>query len=68
MISNYQYSLLSKGVLCRVGMSYRKHFSTEDFLFSNGMIEAYRLDSAVAITPRVIISSELLDLVKIEIE
>ncbi|WP_444905075.1 hypothetical protein ACJJIU_10290 [Microbulbifer sp. CnH-101-E] len=63
IISDYQYNLLSKGILCRGGLSYGKHFSTEDFLFSQGMIDAYRLESEVAITPRVVISKELLDLV-----
>lgn len=63
LIADYQYNLLSKGILCRGGISYGKHFSTEDFLFSHGMIEAYRLESQVAVTPRVILSRELLDLV-----
>lgn len=68
MIAGYQYNLLSKGILCRGGMSYGKHFSTEDFLFSHGMIEAYRLESQVAVTPRVIVSTELLDLVNPNID
>lgn len=63
VISDYQYSLLGKGILCRGGVSYGKHFFTEGFLFSNGMIEAYRLESSVAVVPRVVISSELMDLV-----
>ncbi|WP_459873719.1 hypothetical protein [Endothiovibrio diazotrophicus] len=67
LISSYQYNLLSKGILCRGGVSYGKHFSTEDFLFSNGMIEAYRLESQVANTPRVVIGDELLELVNPEI-
>jgi len=68
MIADYQYNLLSKGILCRGGMSYGKHFSTEDFLFSHGMIEAYRLESQLAVTPRVIVSRELLDLVNPDID
>ena len=68
VIANYQYNLLSKGILCRGGISYGKHFSTEDFLFSHGMIEAYRLESRIAVTPRVVISKELLDLVKPDID
>lgn len=63
LIADYQYNLLSKGILCRGGISYGKHFPTEDFLFSHGMIEAYRLESQIAVTPRIIISRELLDLV-----
>lgn len=63
VISNYQYELLCSGILCRGGVSYGKHFSTEDFLFSNGMIDAYKIESTIASTPRVIISKELIDLV-----
>lgn len=63
IISDYQYGLLCKGILCRGGFSYGKHFSVEDFLFSHGMIEAYRIESHVAMYPRVVIGSGLLDLV-----
>lgn len=68
MISDYQYNLLRKGILCRGGVSYGKHFFTEDFLFSNGMIEAYRLESEVALSPRVVISNDLFELVKPKLE
>lgn len=68
MISDYQYNLLKKGILCRGGVSYGKHFFTEDFLFSNGMIEAYRLESQVALSPRVVISNDLFELVKPKLE
>lgn len=68
MISDYQYNLLKKGILCRGGVSYGKHFFTEDFLFSNGMIEAYRLESQVALSPRVVISHDLFELVKPKLE
>lgn len=64
IVSNYQYNLLAKGILCRGGVSYGKHFFAEDFLFSNGMIEAYRLESQVALSPRVVVSNHLLELVK----
>jgi hypothetical protein len=64
IISDYQYNLLKKGILCRGGVSYGKHFFEEDFLFSNGMIEAYRLESQVAVSPRVVVSSDLFELVK----
>ena len=63
VISHYQYDLLQSGILCRGGVSYGKHFSTEDFLFSNGLIDAYRLESTVASTPRVVVSRDLVALV-----
>jgi hypothetical protein len=64
MISDYQYSLLKKEILCRGGVSYGKHFFAEDFLFSNGLIEAYRLESQTAKSPRIVVSEDLLELVR----
>lgn len=63
VISDYQYDLLQSGILCRGGISYGKHFSTDDFLFSNGLIDAYRLESTVASTPRIVVSADLVELV-----
>lgn len=63
IIADYQYGLLSKGILCRGGVSYGKHFYHDDFLFSKGMIDAYALESNVAISPRVVVGRELIDLV-----
>lgn len=63
IVSDFQYDLLTSGILCRGGMSYGKHFSTEDFIFSHGLIEAYKIESEVASTPRVVIGKELIDLV-----
>lgn len=62
VISDYQYELLQSGILCRGGISYGKHFSTDDFLFSNGLIDAYRLESTLANTPRIVVSADLVEL------
>lgn len=63
IISNFQYALLCSGILCRGGISYGKHFSTEDFLFSHGLIDAYNIESKLALNPRVVISKALIELV-----
>lgn len=63
IISEFQYDLLCSGILCRGGVSYGKHFSTEDFLFSHGLIDAYNIESKLAINPRVVISKALIELV-----
>ncbi|MGO0308798.1 hypothetical protein ACTL6P_19785 [Endozoicomonas acroporae] len=63
IISNFQYDLLCSGILCRGGVSYGKHFSTEDFLFSHGLIDAYSIESKLALNPRVVISKALIELV-----
>jgi hypothetical protein len=63
IISDFQYDLLCSGILCRGGVSYGKHFSTEDFLFSHGLIDAYNIESKLALNPRVVISKALIELV-----
>jgi len=63
IISSFQYDLFKKGLLCRGGVAYGKHFSSEGFLFSNGLIEAYRLEKNYAKYPRIIVSKDLLDLI-----
>jgi hypothetical protein len=63
IISLFQYNLFKQGLLCRGGVAYGKHFSREGFLFSNGLIEAYRLENNYAKYPRIIISKDLLDLI-----
>ncbi|TXR53969.1 hypothetical protein [Reinekea thalattae] len=63
IISDFQYDLLCSGILCRGGISYGKHFSTEDFLFSHGLIDAYNIESKLALNPRVVISKALIELV-----
>lgn len=63
IISDFQYELLMSGILCRGGISYGKHFSTEDFLFSNGLIDAFHIESKLAKNPRVVISKSLIELV-----
>jgi hypothetical protein len=63
IISDFQYDLLCSGILCRGGVAYGKHFSTEDFLFSHGLIDAYGIESKLALNPRVVISKALVELV-----
>lgn len=63
IISSYQYDLLCSGIFCRGGVSYGKHFSTEDFLFSHGLIDAYNIEFKLALNPRVVISKSLIELV-----
>lgn len=63
VLSSFQYRLLCSGILCRGGVSYGKHFSTEDFLFSHGLIDAYNIESNIASTPRIVLANGLVDLV-----
>ncbi|NYT40937.1 hypothetical protein HZY97_09240 [Sphingomonas sp. R-74633] len=58
-----QANLFKAGILCRGGVSHGRHFHDETILFSQGLIEAYQLESAVARNPRIIISLDTLDLI-----
>lgn len=63
LIANFQYDLFSKAFLCRGGVAYGKHFSKEGFLFSNGLIEAYKIEREIAKYPRVAVSRDLIELI-----
>jgi hypothetical protein len=62
IIGNYQRTLLSEGILVRGGIAYGKHFNNNGFIYSNGLINAYKLESEVAKFPRIIVSRDLLEL------
>lgn len=57
-----QSSFFAQGILVRGGISFGKHFSDADFLFSRGLVDAYLLEVEKARTPRIIISPDLMDL------
>jgi len=63
IIAEYQLGLFSEGILARGGISYGKHFYKDGFMFSSGLIEAYSLESTIAKYPRIIVSSDLVELI-----
>lgn len=62
LLKGFQWDLLEAGILCRGGVAVGKHFSERDFLFSEGLIDAYNLERTVARYPRVVLSSDLMQL------
>jgi hypothetical protein len=66
VISDYQYNLFKENLLCRGGIAFGKHFSSEGFVFSDGLIEAYLLEKQSAIYPRILISRDLLNLIYVK--
>lgn len=62
IVKSLQYNLFKGGVLCRGGISYGKHIFEEGFLYSYGMLEAYELERNIARYPRIVISSDLVDM------
>lgn len=63
IVSTFQYDLLTQGLLCRGGIAYGKHFYSDGFLFSNALIEAYKIEKYFAKYPRVVVSKDVLDLI-----
>jgi len=63
---NIQIEMFKKEILSRGGMSFGKHFSENDFIFSDALINAYNLEKDHAKNPRIIISQDLLSLFEIE--
>lgn len=61
-IAGWQRELILRGLLCRGGIAFGKHFVKDKFLFSKAMIDAYRLESSQAKFPRILISSDLIEL------
>lgn len=62
-VADYQRLLLDEELLCRGGIAVDKHFSNGSFTFSAGLIAAYRVENKTARYPRVVISTEVMDLV-----
>jgi len=61
-IAGWQRELILRGLLCRGGIAFGKHFVKDKFLFSKAMIDAYKLESSQAKFPRILVSSDLIEL------
>ncbi|WP_404357043.1 hypothetical protein [Methylotuvimicrobium sp. KM1] len=57
-----QQGLLQDGILSRGGLSYGKHYSNQEFIFSDALLRAYKIERDRAIFPRVVVDDDLLDL------
>ena len=60
---NLQVLLFRKGILCRGGLAVGRHYHKSNFIFSEGLIETYRIESTTARVPRIIVSDNLLQLI-----
>lgn len=59
-VGSLQARLFSRGILSRGGVAHGKHSEEDDIIFSQALVEAYRLESTVATFPRTVISNDLL--------
>jgi len=67
-VAVWQKSLLVEGLLCRGGITFGKHFVKDRFMFSKGLIDAYRLESTYAKVPRIAVSDDLLQLASTSVD
>jgi len=62
-VSDVQWFMVSNGILIRGGIAIGRHYSNGDIVYSQGLIEAYLLESQNARVPRVLVDSNLLELI-----
>jgi hypothetical protein len=60
---NVQRAYLEEGILCRGGIVIGKHFFKRDFIFSDGLIQAYYLECKTARNPRIVLSMDALNII-----
>ncbi len=60
-VRGFQSIMMSKGFYLRGGISIGSYYSDENIIFSKGLINAYTLESKVAIYPRVIIDELIIN-------
>jgi hypothetical protein len=58
-----QADLLAMKILVRGGLTYGKHYSADGFLYSQALIDAYKLESQEAINPRILCSEDIVYLI-----
>ena len=63
MISQYQFDLFCEGILARGGVAYGRHYYHDGFMYSLGLIEAYKLETRTAKYPRIVVSKDLFSLI-----
>lgn len=63
----YQFILLDQEILIRGGISLGGHIEDNNMIFSEALIESYRLESEKAIYPRIVISPKVIDFIKFEL-
>jgi hypothetical protein len=56
-----QAQLLGQGILVRGGISSGKTMHTDDLLYGEGMLKAYKIESSAAVYPRIVIDPKLVN-------
>lgn len=58
---HFLFNLVRRGILCRGGIYEGQLLHTNKIIFGPGLVNAYELESKVAIYPRVVLSRDILD-------
>lgn len=65
-ISDLQAALISLGILTRGGLSFGKFFHGTDVAIGEGLVDAYRIESQLAVVPRVVVDPKIIETLIIE--
>lgn len=54
-----QSSLMKSGYLCRGGVAFGELYHKDGIIFGKGLIEAYKIETSLAVYPRIVVSDEI---------
>ena len=57
-------TFLGKGLLCRGGIAIGEMYHQNDVLFGGGLVDAYDLETGVAVYPRIVLNTNVISLLK----
>jgi hypothetical protein len=63
-VARYQLFMALEGFFVRGAMTLNELFMDENIVYGTGLLEAYKLESEIALDPRIVLSKPVLDLVK----
>jgi hypothetical protein len=59
LIHSYHRYLLASGVYIRGGISVGKHLESDNIIFSEALVKAYKIESTISIYPRIVVDNSL---------
>lgn len=62
-LREYQFRMALKGFFIRGGLTFGPLFLSEDTVYGKALLDAYNLESEIAVNPRVVLSNEVKELV-----
>lgn len=60
VIRKYQRTLMSHGIFVRGGVSFGKHYETDQMIFSEALVDSYKIESKIARYPRIVINQKII--------